>query len=133
MGVCFAFENHGILESDYIIRYWGDMTDLPDRRFEGELIVKEAFYYEIGLNETFVYRPRDLEKALMTSIVGIKLEEKSTKPAEITFLGGGIGSTFVIINIVTDPGEDINCLFFFSILDPNNAIEPQAENYYELL
>lgn len=55
----------------------------------------------------------DWENAAPITIDGFRYRDIITPPAEITLLEGGVGAPFVKINILTQPGQQLNTLFTF--------------------
>lgn len=63
-------------------------------------------------------------------IDGIRARNLASIKPEITFLDGGIGASFVTINIVNPPGKRINCDFYFYITRPMEQDVPQIITDY---
>lgn len=55
----------------------------------------------------------------MIVIEGIKVHFLAPTKPKITILDGGIGHSFVTINLVASPGQYLNCDFDFFVSRPN--------------
>lgn len=64
-----------------------------------------------------------MNKSEQITLIGIAVWDRIRPETTITIIDGGIGSTFVTINILTLPGQRINSLFkFYLYSQPIEAI-----------